>query len=159
MPAILVRSLDAKTLRRLKERARLNRPSLNTRSSPRGSALQSQEMSDLTPARPRFGVGSVVRPRALRQRPRDGYDGAGYMIHFRGGETRRVAFAFPDLRAESATGDSIQAKDLPLEVFFKKVIGIRDRLRVLEQKLNSHTGLAPRRSWSCMRTSAAATEA
>jgi hypothetical protein len=142
-------------------------------------------MSDPTPARPRFGVGSVVRHAHFGSGRVMGYDGDGYLILFRGGETRRVAFAFPDLRAESAAGDpeidrlkqavrevlgdhgwididlelgkrwvggtlrlvpgkeGTQAKDLPLEIFFKKIIGIRDRLRVLEQKLNSHPGLAP----------------
>jgi hypothetical protein len=39
--------------------------------------------------------------------------------------------------------DDTQAKDVPIEVFLKKLIGIRDRLRVLEQKLNSHPSLAP----------------
>lgn len=36
----------------------------------------------------------------------------------------------------------IQPKEIPIEVFFRKLIGIRDRLRVLEQKINSHAGLA-----------------
>lgn len=34
-----------------------------------------------------------------------------------------------------------QEKRIPLEVFFKKVIGVREKLRVLEQKINNHSGL------------------
>ena len=34
-----------------------------------------------------------------------------------------------------------QAKEIPIEAFFKKIVGIRDRLRVLEQKVNSHPEL------------------
>jgi hypothetical protein len=39
--------------------------------------------------------------------------------------------------------EDAQGKDIPIEMFLKKLVGIRDRLRVLEQKINSHASLAP----------------
>lgn len=40
-------------------------------------------------------------------------------------------------------GNDSEAKEIPLEVFLRKILTVRDSLRVLEQKLNGHEGLSP----------------
>jgi len=41
------------------------------------------------------------------------------------------------------TGDkSIKPKEIPIDIFFHKIVMARDRLRVLEQQINGHKGLS-----------------
>jgi len=38
--------------------------------------------------------------------------------------------------------EGMAAKEMPIEAFFKKVVSVRDKLRVIEQKINAHKGLS-----------------
>ncbi|HDP33957.1 MAG TPA: hypothetical protein ENN29_02485 [Candidatus Hydrogenedentes bacterium] len=37
---------------------------------------------------------------------------------------------------------ALQSKEIPLETFFKKITAVREKLRVLEQKINNHAVLS-----------------
>ncbi|MBK7620287.1 MAG: hypothetical protein IPJ10_13295 [Flavobacteriales bacterium] len=52
---------------------------------------------------------------------------------------RRYEGGILDLRPKDA---SLKSKELPIDDFFHKIVMIRDRFRVLEQKINAHSALS-----------------
>jgi len=135
--------------------------------------------------KPKLGLNAVVTHPLFGRGKIVGYEGVNYVVLFKGGEAKRVAYSFEALKPEGPSGDAeldrlkqamrevlgdhgwldvdlelakrwsggtlkmipgkddIQPKEVPLEAFFKKLTGIRDKLRVLEQKLNAHPNLSP----------------
>ncbi len=100
------------------------------------------EMSDITPAEPTASVTGLDVP--LRQFVETTIESV----------IGRMGYEKPDAVAGELgarwhggklvmhpADPALQTKEVPLEVFFHKIVGIRNQLRVLEQKINAHDKL------------------
>ncbi|HOW68541.1 MAG TPA: hypothetical protein P5186_08455 [Candidatus Paceibacterota bacterium] len=101
------------------------------------------EVSGIQPAEPRVAFAGLEQPldqfleqalEALLQRM--GWEKPEAVVDELGTRWQRGRMV---LHPSDAT---LQAKEIPLEVFFHKIIGIRNQLRVLEQKINAHSVLS-----------------
>ena len=59
-----------------------------------------------------------------------------------GGEHLRLARRMVEGRVVFEDGEGRVVKEIPTGALFKKVTAVRERLRVLEQKLNNHSALS-----------------
>ena len=101
------------------------------------------EQSGLEPAEPQAAVGGLGVP--LKQFISETLDEA----------VRKLGLEMPDSVAGKLgtrwhngkvvlhpSDPALQTKDVPLEVFFHKIVMVRNNLRVLEQKINAHEKLS-----------------
>jgi hypothetical protein len=102
----------------------------------------SPETAGIEPAEPQAAIGGLNLP--LQQFVEEVVDGT----------VRRLGLEKPDTAAEKLgsrwhagrlvlhpADPALQTKEVPLETFFHKIVGIRNQLRVLEQKINAHERL------------------
>lgn len=107
-----------------------------------GTRTIAPEQSDLQPAEPRVSVSQLDMP--LRQLIEETVHAA---IEEMGVE--KPAGVVKELSPRWQGGKivlhppstTLQAKEIPLEVFFHKIVMVRNNLRVLEQKINAHDKL------------------
>jgi hypothetical protein len=101
------------------------------------------ELSDVTPAEPTLSITGLEGPlknftSAIIESvlERLGHENPNAVIEQLGSRWHRgKAVLHP-------SDPTLQTKEVPLDVFFHKVVGIRNQLRVLEQKINSHANLS-----------------
>jgi len=100
------------------------------------------EQSDLQPAEPRAALSNLDVPlqQLIEQTARSVIAEMG--VERADSAINQLASRWHNGKLMLHPADtSLQAKEVPLEVFFHKIVMIRNNLRVLEQKVNSHDKL------------------
>lgn len=108
-----------------------------------GMRTVSPESSDLQPAEAQVAVSGLVKPLAL------------FVAETARAVVQELGLEKPDSVVEELgarwhrgrlamhpADPSLQAKEVPVETFFHKIVMMRNNLRVLEQKINSHEKLS-----------------
>lgn len=100
------------------------------------------DLSNITPAEPTVSITGLDVP--LKQFVESSLEG---VLSRLGYENPNVSIGGLGVRWHGGkivmhpADPTLQTKEVPLEVFFHKVVGVRNQLRVLEQKINGHPTL------------------
>ena len=107
-----------------------------------GKRVVAPEASDLQPAEPQASVTSLELP--LSQVIRQTVDALLEKLGVERTDESPVALGVRWKKGKIVmhpSDPSLQTKEVPLETFFHKIVGMRNQLRVLEQKINAHEKL------------------
>jgi hypothetical protein len=107
-----------------------------------GKRTIAPEPSGLAPAEPQAAVTGLELPltQLIQQTVAAALDGLG--LEKPDAVVEQLGTRWHKGRAVLHPADpTLQTKEIPLEVLFHKVVGIRNQLRVLEQKINAHAVL------------------
>jgi hypothetical protein len=108
-----------------------------------GTRTLAPDQCDLSPAEPQAEISSLTIPLSTLIN-----ETVGAMVKNMGLEKDDTVVNQLGARWREGTliikpsDSSLQSKDIPLDVFFHKIVMIRNQLRVLEQKINAHEKLS-----------------
>ncbi|MGH7942410.1 MAG: hypothetical protein ACREFR_15185 [Limisphaerales bacterium] len=101
------------------------------------------ELSEIVPAEPGMTVSGLEQP--LNQFVESIVDQVIQQLGLEKSDTATVELGARWQKGKMVlhpSDPSLQTKEVPLEVFFHKIVGLRNQLRVLEQKINAHAALS-----------------
>ncbi|HVV00409.1 MAG TPA: hypothetical protein VHH88_03540 [Verrucomicrobiae bacterium] len=108
-----------------------------------GSRTVAPEASELEPAEPRAQLTGLDRP--LTQFIAETVDATISRLGLERPESAPAAMGARWHKGKLVlhpADPTLQTKEVPLEIFFHKIVGMRNQLRVLEQKINAHEKLS-----------------